>query len=43
MNGLIAALTIAGFFVLRLAIPLLFILLVGFGMSRLDAYWQAHP
>jgi hypothetical protein len=43
MNELLAALTIVSFFALRLAIPFLFVLLIGFLMSRLDAYWQAHP
>lgn len=43
MDGFMAVLTIAAFFVLRLAVPLFFVLLVGYLMSRLDAYWQAHP
>ena len=43
MDGLLATLIVAAFFVLRLGIPLLFVLMVGYFMSRLDAYWQAHP
>jgi len=43
MDELLATLTIATFFILRLGIPLLFVLLVGYVMSRIDAYWQAHP
>jgi predicted permease len=40
MNELLAILTIVGFFILRLGIPILLIILVGYLMSRLDARWQ---
>jgi hypothetical protein len=43
MNEFLASLTILFFFALRLAVPFLVVLLVGYLMSRLDAYWQAHP
>jgi hypothetical protein len=43
MNEFLASLTILSFFALRLAVPFLVVLLVGYLMSRLDAYWQAHP
>ncbi|MFO7539914.1 MAG: hypothetical protein R6X32_17895 [Chloroflexota bacterium] len=42
MNELLATLTIMAFFVLRLSIPILLIILVGTLMSRLDARWQMH-
>jgi predicted permease len=42
MNELLATLTIVGFFILRLGIPILLIILVGYLMSRLDARWQMH-
>lgn len=43
MNEVLATLTIVAFFALRLAVPLLVVLFIGYLMSRLDAYWQAHP
>ena len=33
---------IAGMFILRLGVPLAITLLVGYGLNRLDAKWQAE-
>jgi hypothetical protein len=43
MNELLATLTIVAFFALRLAVPFLLVFFIGYLMSRVDAYWQAHP
>lgn len=40
MDAVLASLVVISFFLLRLAVPIAVILLVGFLLSRLDAKWQ---
>lgn len=40
MDLLLAELTIIGFFILRLGIPILLLLLVSYLLSKLDARWE---
>ncbi len=42
MDLLLAELTIIGFFILRLGVPILLLLLVSYLLSRLDARWQGE-
>lgn len=42
MTELLAELTIIGFFVLRLGIPILLLLAVSYLLSRMDARWQGQ-
>jgi hypothetical protein len=42
MDVLLAELTIFGFFILRLGIPILLLVLVSYLLSRLDARWQGE-
>ncbi len=42
MDGLLEAVVIAGMFLLRLGVPLVITLLVGYLLRRLDAKWQAE-
>ena len=42
MEWLTQVLVILGLFILRLGVPLAIILIVGYGLRRLDAKWQAE-
>lgn len=42
MESLYAAAVVLGFFLLRLGVPLLISLLIGYFLHRLDARWQAE-
>ena len=42
MDGLLQTVIIVGMFILRLGIPLIITLLVGYWLRRLDNKWQAE-
>lgn len=42
MDWLEAAIYIGGLFILRLGVPLAIIVLIGYGLRKLDAKWQAE-
>lgn len=42
MDLLLAELTVIGFFILRLAVPILLLLLVSYLLSRVDARWEGE-
>lgn len=42
METIYATLIVLGFFLLRLAIPLIVVLVVGYMLHRLDAKWEAE-
>lgn len=40
MSELLATLSVVGLFLIRLGLPLLILVLVSYGLHRLDARWQ---